>query len=204
MTITVYNSRDVKHIWSTSDDNCLSSTVSIFEDNIIYVIRCAYSDDNPNMEDTYYKSTDTANNTAIWNQLMIDNWENFDKYFEEVTDEEDAKYMRIKRNIYNVFVHEHLHYLPHDVLRSMIVTLYTSITHETSVPDDVLNLILSDVIDMMLGVDRPSLSEDALEYIREYANASPFEHPMMSFRETQHRNLVLHVIELIKNIYVQP
>lgn len=202
MTITVYNSRDIKHIWSTSDD-CLSSTVSIFEDNIIYVIRCAYSDDNPNMEYTYYKSTDTANNPEVWNQLMIDNLENFDKYFEEVTDEEDIECMKNKRNIYNIFVHEHLHYLAHDVLRSMIKALYTSITNETSIPDDVLNLIFSDVIDMLLGADRPALSEDALDYIRKYANETPFEHPMLSFRETQHRNLVLNVIELIKNIYVQ-
>ena len=204
MTITVYNSRDVKHIWSTSDDNCLSSTVSIFEDGIIYVIRCAYSDDNPNMEDTYYKSIDTANNKAVWDQMTIDNWENFDKYFEEVTDAEGIEYMKNKRNIHNVFVHETRHYLAHDVLRSMIITLYTSITHEASVPDDVLNLIFSDVIDMLLGVNTSPLAEETLEYIRKYANESPFEHPMLSYRETQHRNLVLNVIELIKNIYVQP
>ena len=120
-----------------------------------------------------------------------------------IVDEEDIKYMKNKRYIYNIFVHETRHYLEHDVLRSMIIALYTNITNETSIPDDVLNLIYSDVIDMLLGVNTPPLSEDALDYIRKYANDSPFDHPMLSYRETQYRNLVLNVIELIKNIYVQ-
>jgi hypothetical protein len=85
----------------------------------------------------------------------------------------------------------------------MIIALYTNITNETSIPDDVLNLIYADVIDMLLGVNTPPLSEDALDYIRKYANDSPFDHPILSYRETQYRNLVLNVIELIKNIYVQ-
>lgn len=203
MTTTTYNSKDVKYIWNTSDDDCLTSMVSIFEDNIIYVIMCAYNDDTADMEYTYYKSTDTANNKAVWDQLMVDDLENFDKYFKEVTDAEDIEYMKIKRNIYNSFVYDTRHYLDHDVLRSMIIALYTNITNETSIPDDVLNLIYSDVIDMLLGVNTPPLSEDALDYIRKYANDHPFDHPMLSYRETQYRNLVLNVIELIKNIYVQ-
>lgn len=203
MTTTTYNSKDVKYIWNTSDDDCLTSMVSIFEDNIIYVIMCAYNDDTADMEYTYYKSTDTVNNKVVWNQLMVDDLENFDKYFKEVTDAEDIEYMKIKRNIYNIFVHDTRHYLDHDVLRSMIIALYTNITNETSIPDDVLNLIYSDVIDMLLGVNTPPLSEDALDYIRKYANDHPFDHPMLSYRETQYRNLVLNVIELIKNIYVQ-
>lgn len=202
MTTTTYNSKDVKYIWNTSDDDCLTSMVSIFEDNIIYVIMCAYNDDTADMEYTYYKSTDTVNNKVVWNQLMVDDLENFDKYFKEVTDAEDIEYMKIKRNIYNTFVHDTRHYLDHDVLRSMIIALYTNIANETSIPDDVLNLIYSDVIDMLLGVNTP-LSEDTLDYIRKYANDSPFDHPMLSYRETQYRNLVLNVIELIKNIYVQ-
>ena len=203
MTTTTYNSKDVKYIWNTSDDDCLTSMVSIFEDNIIYVIMCAYNDDTADMEYTYYKSTDTANNKVVWNQLMVDDLENFDKYFKEVTDAEDIEYMKIKRNIYNTFVHDTRHYLDHDVLRSMIIALYTNIANETSIPDDVLNLIYSDVIDMLLGVNTPPLSEDALDYARKYANDHPFDHPMLSYRETQYRNLVLNVIELIKNIYVQ-
>ena len=203
MTTTTYNSKDVKYIWNTSDDDCLTSMVSIFEDNIIYVIMCAYNDDTADMEYTYYKSTDTANNKAVWNQLMIDDLENFDKYFKEVTDEEDIKYMKVKRNIYDIFVHDTRHYLDHDVLRSMIIALYTNITNETSIPDDVLNLIYSDVIDMLLGVNTRPLSEDALDYIRKYANDHPFDHPMLSYREIQYRNLVLNVIELIKNNYIQ-
>ena len=203
MTTTTYNSKDVKYIWNTSDDDCLTSMVSIFEDNIIYVIMCAYNDDTADMEYTYYKSTDTVNNKVVWNQLMVDDLENFDKYFKEVTDEEDIEYMKAKRNIYNIFVHDTRHYLDHDVLRSMIIALYTNITNETSIPDDVLNLIYADVIDMLLGVNTPPLSEDALDYIRKYANDSPFDHPILSYRETQYRNLVLNVIELIKNIYVQ-
>ena len=203
MTTTAYNSKDVKYIWNTSDDDCLTSMVSIFEDNIIYVIMCAYNDDTADMEYTYYKSTDTANNKVVWNQLMVDDLENFDKYFKEVTDAEDIEYMKIKRNIYNTFVHDTRHYLDHDVLRSMIIALYTNIANETSIPDDVLNLIYSDVIDMLLGVNTPPLSEDALDYARKYANDHPFDHPMLSYRETQYRNLVLNVIELIKNIYVQ-
>ena len=203
MTTTTYNSKDVKYIWNTSDDDCLTSMVSIFEDNIIYVIMCAYNDDTADMEYTYYKSTDTVNNKAVWNQLMIDDLENFDKYFKEVTDAEDIEYMKIKRNIYNIFVHDTRHYLDHDVLRSMIIALYTNIANETSIPDDVLNLIYSDVIDMLLGVNTPPLAEDTLDYIRKYANDHPFDHPMLSYRETQYRNLVLNVIELIKNIYVQ-
>lgn len=203
MTTTTYNSKDVKYIWNTSDDDCLTSMVSIFEDNIIYVIMCAYNDDPADMEYTYYKSTDTANNKAVWNQLMIDDLENFDKYFKEVTDEEDIKYMKVKRNIYDIFVHDTRHYLDHDVLRSMIIALYTNITNETSIPDDVLNLIYSDVIDMLLGVNTRPLSEDALDYIRKYANDHPFDHPMLSYREIQYRNLVLNVIELIKNNYIQ-
>ena len=164
---------------------------------------CAYNDDTADMEYTYYKSTDTANNKVVWNQLMVDDLENFDKYFKEVTDAEDIEYMKIKRNIYNTFVHDTRHYLDHDVLRSMIIALYTNIANETSIPDDVLNLIYSDVIDMLLGVNTPPLSEDALDYARKYANDHPFDHPMLSYRETQYRNLVLNVIELIKNIYVQ-
>ena len=203
MTTTTYNSKDVKYIWNTSDDDCLTSMVSIFEDNIIYVIMCAYNDDTADMEYTYYKSTDTANNKVVWNQLMVDDLENFDKYFKEVTDAEDIEYMKIKRNIYNTFVYDTRHYLDHDVLRSMIIALYTNIANETSIPDDVLNLIYSDVIDMLLGVNTPPLSEDALDYARKYANDHPFDHPMLSYRETQYRNLVLNVIELIKNIYVQ-
>jgi hypothetical protein len=203
MTTTTYNSKDVKYIWNTSDDDCLTSMVSIFEDNIIYVIMCAYNDDTADMEYTYYKSTDTVNNKVVWNQLMVDDLENFDKYFKEVTDEEDIEYMKAKRNIYNIFVYDTRHYLDHDVLRSMIIALYTNITNETSIPDDVLNLIYADVIDMLLGVNTPPLSEDALDYIRKYANDSPFDHPILSYRETQYRNLVLNVIELIKNIYVQ-
>lgn len=203
MTTTTYNSKDVKYIWNTSDDDCLTSMVSIFEDNIIYVIMCAYNDDTADMEYTYYKSTDTVNNKVVWNQLMVDDLENFDKYFKEVTDAEDIEYMKIKRNIYNTFVYDTRHYLDHDVLRSMIIALYTNIANETSIPDDVLNLIYSDVIDMLLGVNTPPLSEDALDYARKYANDHPFDHPMLSYRETQYRNLVLNVIELIKNIYVQ-
>ena len=203
MTTTTYNSKDVKYIWNTSDDDCLTSMVSIFEDNIIYVIMCAYNDDTADMEYTYYKSTDTVNNKVVWNQLMVDDLENFDKYFKEVTDAEDIEYMKIKRNIYNTFVYDTRHYLDHDVLRSMIIALYTNIANETSIPDDVLNLIYSDVIDMLLGANTPPLSEDALDYARKYANDHPFDHPMLSYRETQYRNLVLNVIELIKNIYVQ-
>ena len=201
MTTTAYNSKDIKYIWNTSDDDCLTSMVSIFEDNIIYVIMCSYNDDTADMEYTYYKSTDTANNKAVWNQLLTDDLEDFDKYFKEVTDEEGIEYMNNKRNIYNIFVHETRHYLPHDVLRSMIIALYTNVTNKTSIPDDVLNLIYSDVIDMLVGDNTPPLSEDALDYIRKYANESPFDHPMLSYRETQHRNLVLDIIKLIKNVY---
>lgn len=201
MTTTAYNSKDVKYIWNTSDDDCLTSIVSIFEDNIIYIIMCSYNDDTADMEYTYYKSTDTANNKAVWNRLMIDDLEDFDKYFKEVTDAEDIDYMNNKRNIYNIFVHETRHYLEHDVLRSMIIALYTNVTNKTSIPDDVLNLIHSDVIDMLLGVNTPPLAEEALAYIRKYANESPFVHPMLPYRETQHRNLVLDIIKLIKNIY---
>ena len=57
MTTTAYNSKD-EYIWHTSDDDCLTSVVSIFEDDIIYVIMCAYNDDTADMEYTYYKSTD--------------------------------------------------------------------------------------------------------------------------------------------------
>ena len=99
MTTTAYNSKDVKYIWNTSDDDCLTSMVSIFEDNIIYVIMCSYNDDTEDMEYTYYKSTDTANNKVVWNQLLTDDLENFDKYFKEVTDEEGIEYMKNKRNI---------------------------------------------------------------------------------------------------------
>jgi len=201
MTTTAYNSKDVKYIWNTSDDDCLTSMISIFEDNIIYVIMCAYNDDTADMEYTYYKSTDTTNNKAVWNQLLTDDLEDFDKYFKEVTDEDGIEYMNNKRNIYNIFVHETRHYLEHDVLRSMIIALYTNVTNKTSIPDDVLNLIYSDVIDMLVGDNTPPLSEDALDYIRKYANDSPFDHPMLSYRETQHRNLVLDIIKLIKNVY---
>ena len=201
MTTTAYNSKDIKYIWNTSDDDCLTSMVSIFEDNIIYIIMCSYNDDTADMEYTYYKSTDTANNKAVWNQLLTDDLEDFDKYFKEVTDAEGIKYMNKKRNIYNTFVHETRHYLEHDVLRSMIIALYTNVTNKTSIPDDVLNLIYSDVIDMLVGDNTPPLSEDALDYIRKYANDSPFDHPMLSYRETQHRNLVLDIIKLIKNVY---
>ena len=164
MTTTAYNSKDVKYIWNTSDDDCLTSMVSIFEDNIIYVIMCSFNNDTADMEYTYYKSTDTANNKAVWNQLLTDDLENFDKYFKEVTDEEGIEYMKNKR---------------HDVLRSMIIALYTNIMNKTSIPDDVLNLIYSDVIDMLVGDNTPPLSEDTLDYIRKYANDSPFDHPML-------------------------
>ena len=97
MTTTIYNSKDIKYIWNTSDDDGLTSMTFLSEDDIIYATILAYNDNNSDMEYKYYKSTDTDNNEALWNQLMLDNLENFDKCFKEVTDEEDIEYIKNKK-----------------------------------------------------------------------------------------------------------
>lgn len=202
MTTTTYNSKDVKYIWSTSDDDGLTSMTFLSEDNIIYAITCTYDDDNADMEYRYYKSTDTANNEEFWNQLMLDNLENFDIYFKEVTDEEDIEYIKKKESTYRVFVSEIGHNLSHDTLRSMITALYTNITDETAIPDDTLSLIYTDVIKMLTGEEpHPTLSEDSLAFIRKYAKESLFETPLLMYQEAQYNNMVLDIIKLIKDIY---
>ena len=94
MAITTHNSKDVKYIWNTSDNN-LTSTISILKDNTIYAITCAYNDDTADMDYTYYKSTNTTDNTAVWNRLMVNDLDNFDKYFKEVTNKKDIEYLRM-------------------------------------------------------------------------------------------------------------
>jgi hypothetical protein len=199
MTTTVYNSKDIKYIWSTSDDDGLTSMTFLSEDDIIYAITCEYNDDNADMEDKYYKSKDT-DNEELWNQLIIDNLENFDKYFKEVTDEEDIDYIKNKETIYSAFVYETEHNLSHDLLRSMIIALYTNITAKMDIADDVLNSIFTDVIDMFSdGNELVPPSEDSLAYIRKYGKESLFETPLLQYRRSQYRNLVLRIITLIKD-----
>lgn len=94
MAIITHNSKDVKYIWNTSDE-CLTSTISILKDDIIYAITCAYNDDTADMDYRYYRSTDTVNNTAVWNRLMTDDLGDFNKYFKEVTNKEDIEYLRM-------------------------------------------------------------------------------------------------------------
>lgn len=201
MTTTVYNSKDVKYIWSTSDDDGLISLTFVFEDNTIYATSCAYNDITTEMEDKYYKSEDT-DNEELWNQLMLDNLENFDKCFKEVTDEEDIEYIKKKKSAYGVFVSEVGHNLRRDTLRSMIIGLYTNITDETDISDDTLSLIYTDVINMLTGGEsRPDLSEDSLAFIRKYAKESLFETPLLMYQESQYRNMVSDIIQLIKDIY---
>lgn len=202
MTTTIYNSRDVKYIWNTADDDGLISFVFVFEDNTIYATSCAYNDNTAEMEDKYYKSKDTDNNEELWNQLMLYNLENFDKCFKEVTDEEDIKYIKKKVNIYNTFVSDISHKLSHDTLRSMITALYTNITDETSIPDDTFSLIYTDVINMLTGEKLPPpLSDDSLAFIRKYAKESLFETPLMMYQKCQYKNMVSDIIQLIKDTY---
>ena len=202
MTTTIYNSKDVKYIWSTSDDDGLISISFVFEDDIIYATECTYNDDTVEMEYRYYKSTDSTDNQKLWNQLILDNLENFDKYFKEVTDEEDIDYIKHKKSVYSTFVSEISHNLSHDTLRSMIIALYTNITDEPNIPDDVLNLIYTDVINMLTGeASHLTLAEDSLAFIRKYAKESLFETPLLMYRESQYRNMVSDIIQLINDIY---
>jgi hypothetical protein len=168
MTTTIYNSKDIKYIWNTSDDDGLISLTfisdnwstsdddglisSFVSDNdIIYAVECAYDDDTKEMKYTYYKSTNTDNNKELWNQLMLDDLENFDKCFKEVTDEEDIVYIEHRERVYRLFITGMRHVLSHDTLYSMIVALYTSITNETSVPKNILHSIHDDVLNMLRG-----------------------------------------------------
>lgn len=203
MTTTIYNSKDIKYIWSTSDDDCLTSMVSIFEDNIIYVIMCAYNDDTADMGYKYYKSTDTDNNEALWNQLMLDNLENFDKCFKEVTDEEDIEYIKNKKRVYTIFTGDMEHNLSHDLLRSMIIALYTNLTNEISISDDMLNTLYVDALTLLTGVGPGKQREDVLDIIREYTNESLeslFDSPVLVYKEHQYVSLVLDIINLIRKI----
>lgn len=202
MTTTIYNSRDIKYAWSTSDDDCLTSMTFLSEDDIIYAIMLAYNDDTADMEYSFYKSTDTTNNKALWNQLMLDDLEDFDKYFKEITDEEDIDYIKNKETIYSAFVYETEHNLSHDLLRSMIIALYSNITAKMDIADDVLNSIFTDVIDMFSdGNELVPQSEDSLAYIKKYGKESLFETPLLQYQRSQYRNLVLRIITLIKDNY---
>lgn len=188
MTTTIYNSKDIKYIWNTSDDDGLISLTfisdnwstsdddglisSFVSDNdIIYAVECAYDDDTKEMKYTYYKSTDIDNNKELWNQLMLADLENFDKCFNEVTDKEDIE------SVYPQFITGMRHILSHDTLYSMIVALYTSITNETSVPKNILHSIHDDVLNMLRG--------NQLQSPKEY------------------KELVSNIIELIKNKHKQ-
>ena len=201
MTITVYNSKDIKYIWSTSDDDALVSLTSVFDNGIIYVVECAYDNDTTEMEYSFYKSTDTDNNEKLWDQLMVDDLENWDKCFKEVTDEEDIEYIKHKESVYSVFTSDMCHNLSHDTLRSMIIGLYTNITNK-DISDDTLNCIYSDVISMLSSEqDREPLTEKSLEFIRKYAKESLFEPPLMMYQQNQYRNLVSDIIQHIKEVY---
>lgn len=191
MTATIYNSKNIKYIWNTSDDDCLTSMTFLCEDNIIYAITCTYDDDTTEMKYTYYKSTDTDNNKELWNQLMLDDLENFDKCFNEVTDKEDIAYIEHIKIPICVLITEMRHILSHDTLYSMIVALYTSITNETSVPKNILHKIHSNVISMLRGNQLQSQEENS------------FWTPLMSYSENEYKELVSNIIELIKNNYVQ-
>lgn len=202
MTTTVYNSRDIKYIWSTSDDDGLISLTFVFEDNTIYATQWAYNDNTTEMEFSCYKSKDINNSEELWKQLMLDNLENFNECFKEVTDEEDIEYIKKKKSAYSVFVSEIGHNLSRDTLRSMIIGLYTNITDETAIPDDTLSLIYTDVINMLSGGELPPpLCDDSLAFIRKYAKESLFETPLMMYQEGQYKNMVSDIIQLIKDIY---
>lgn len=191
MTTTIYNSKDIKYIWNTSDDDGLISLTfisdnwstsdddglisSFVSDNdIIYAVECAYDDDTKEMKYTYYKSTDTDNNKELWNQLMLDDLANFDKCFNEVTDKEDIAYIEYIESVYPQFMTGMRHILSHDTLYSMIVALYTSITNETSVPKNILYSIHGDVLNMLRGNQLQSPKEyiklvsDIIDLIKKY------------------------------------
>lgn len=187
MTTTIYNSRDIKYIWNTSDDDGLISLTFVSDKGIIYAVECAYDDDTTEMKYTYYKSPNTNNNEELWNQLMLDDLENFDKCFNEVTDKEDIAYIEHIKIPICVLITEMRHILSHDTLYSMIVALYTSITNETSVPKNILHEIHSNVISMLRG----SQEENS------------YRTPLMSYSENEYKELVSNIIELIKNNYVQ-
>ena len=193
MTTTIYNSKDIKYIWSTSDDDGLISLTFVSDNwstsdddgliisltcasdnDIIYAVECAYDDDTKEMKYTYYKSTNTDNNKELWNQLMLDDLENFDKCFKEVTDEEDIVYIEHRERVYRLFITGMRHVLSHDTLYSMIVALYTSI-YETAISDGILHSMHDDVISMLRG--------NQLQSPKEY------------------KDLVSDIIELIKNKY---
>lgn len=174
MTTTIYNSKDLKYIWSTSDDDGLISLTFVSDNDIIYAVECAYDDDAKEMKYTYYKSIDTDNNKELWNQLMLDDLENFDKCFKEVTDEEDIVYIEHRERVYRLLITGMRHLLSHDTLYSMIVALYTSI-YETAISDDILHSIHDDVISM--------LRDNQLQSPKEY------------------KDLVSETISLLKNKY---
>lgn len=203
MTTTICNSKDIKYIWSTSDDDGLTSMTFLSEDNIIYATTCAYDDNNSDMEYKYYKSIDTDNNEALWNQLMLDNLENFDKCFKEVTDEEDIEYIKNKKRVYTIFTRDTEHNLSHDLLRSMIIALYTNLTNEISISDDMLNTLYVDAVTLLSGVGPGQQREDVLDTIREYTNESLeslFDSPVLLYKEHQYVSLVLDIINLIRKI----
>ena len=187
MATIAYNSRDIKYIWCTSDDDGLISLTFIFDRGVIYAIEYAYDDDTKKMKYTYYKSPSTTNNEELWNQLMLDDLENFDKCFNEVTDKEDIAYIEHIKIPICVLITEMRHILSHDTLYSMIVALYTSITNETSVPKNILHEIHSNVISMLRG----SQEENS------------YRTPLMSYSENEYKELVSNIIELIKNNYIQ-
>lgn len=190
MATIAYNSRDIKYIWRTSDDDGLISLTFIFDRGVIYAIEYAYDDDTKEMKYTYYKSPSTNNNKELWNQLMLDDLENFDKCFNEVTDKEyiaDIEHIEAPIDARITWMRQIIH---HDTLYSMIVALYTSIMNTTSIPKSILYKIHKDIISMLQCNQLQSSSPE-----------NEFWIPLMSCNEKEYKDLVSNTIELIKNSY---
>ena len=85
----------------------------------------------------------------------------------------------------------------------MIIALYTNLTNEISISDDMLNTLYVDAITLLSGVGPGQQREDVLDIIREYTNESLeslFDSPVLMYKEHQYVSLVLDIINLIRKI----